>query len=168
DFFVVPTLAFRLLFVFVVLRHDRRELVYLNVTDHPTALRTARQRTIRKLIACSGRAVVVVQQPRLTARSNERGCHAQVGSRARSTRYRAPDGFALHGSALRTRRGRGAADASRKGSDGRDTPSGSSARSAPHTRWHSVPGQASARSAPPRLGRCDGIPPSTCRPGRRG
>src|SRR5262245_40219471 len=43
DFFVVPTLAFRLLFVFVVLRHDRRELVYLNVTDHPTALWTARQ-----------------------------------------------------------------------------------------------------------------------------
>jgi putative transposase len=37
DFFVVPTLAFRLLFVFVVLRHDRRELVHFNVTDHPTA-----------------------------------------------------------------------------------------------------------------------------------
>jgi putative transposase len=45
DFFVVPSLAFRLLFVFVVLRHDRRELVHLNVTDHPTALWTARQIT---------------------------------------------------------------------------------------------------------------------------
>jgi putative transposase len=43
DFFVAPTLAFRLLFVFVVLRHDRRELVHLDVTDHPTALWTARQ-----------------------------------------------------------------------------------------------------------------------------
>jgi putative transposase len=43
DFFVVPTLAFRLLFVFVVLRHDRRELVHLNVTDHPTAAWAARQ-----------------------------------------------------------------------------------------------------------------------------
>ena len=43
DFFLVPTLAFRLLFVFVVLRHDRRELLHLNVTDHPTAVWTARQ-----------------------------------------------------------------------------------------------------------------------------
>ena len=36
DFFVVPTLTFRLLFAFIVLRHDRRELVHVNVTDHPT------------------------------------------------------------------------------------------------------------------------------------
>jgi putative transposase len=43
DFFVVPTLTFRLLFVFVVLRHDRRELIHLNVTDHPSAVWTARQ-----------------------------------------------------------------------------------------------------------------------------
>jgi len=43
DFFIVPTLTFRLLFVFVVLRHDRRELVHLNVTDHPTAVWTTRQ-----------------------------------------------------------------------------------------------------------------------------
>ena len=43
DFFVVPTLTVRLLFVFVVLRHDRRELLHLNVTDHPTAVWTAQQ-----------------------------------------------------------------------------------------------------------------------------
>ena len=43
DFFLVPTLTFRLLFVFVVLRHDRRELLHLNVTDHPTAVWTAQQ-----------------------------------------------------------------------------------------------------------------------------
>jgi putative transposase len=43
DFFLVPTLTFRLLFVFVVLRHERRELLHLNVTDHPTASWTARQ-----------------------------------------------------------------------------------------------------------------------------
>jgi putative transposase len=39
----VPTLTFRLLFVFVVLRHDRRELLHVNVTEHPTASWTARQ-----------------------------------------------------------------------------------------------------------------------------
>ena len=43
DFFLVVTLTFRLLFVFVVLRHERRELLHLNVTDHPTATWTARQ-----------------------------------------------------------------------------------------------------------------------------
>jgi len=43
DFFLVPTLTFRLLFVFVVLRHHRRELIHINVTDHPTAAWTARQ-----------------------------------------------------------------------------------------------------------------------------
>jgi hypothetical protein len=35
DFFIVPTLTFRLLFGFVILRHDRRELVHIGVTDHP-------------------------------------------------------------------------------------------------------------------------------------
>jgi len=43
DFFVVPTLTFRLLFAFLVLRHDRRHLVHINVTTHPTATWTARQ-----------------------------------------------------------------------------------------------------------------------------
>jgi hypothetical protein len=40
---VVPTLTFRLLFAFVILRHDRRELVQIDVTDHPTATGAARQ-----------------------------------------------------------------------------------------------------------------------------
>ena len=43
DFFLVPTLTFRLLFVFVVLRHERRELLHINVTDHPSAVWTAQQ-----------------------------------------------------------------------------------------------------------------------------
>ena len=43
DFFVVPTLTFRLLFGFLILRHNRRELVHVNVTDHPTAAWTAHQ-----------------------------------------------------------------------------------------------------------------------------
>src|SRR2546428_11669937 len=43
DFFVVPTLTFHLLFGFLILRHDRRELVRVNVTDHPTAAWAAHQ-----------------------------------------------------------------------------------------------------------------------------
>lgn len=37
DFFVVPTVTFRLLYGFVVLRHDRRQVVHFDVTQHPTA-----------------------------------------------------------------------------------------------------------------------------------
>ena len=37
DFFVVPTATFRLLFVFVILSHDRRRPVHFAVTSHPTA-----------------------------------------------------------------------------------------------------------------------------------
>jgi len=43
DFFVVPTATFRVLFVFVVLAHDRRRIVHFNVTEHPTAEWTAQQ-----------------------------------------------------------------------------------------------------------------------------
>ena len=43
DFFTVPTVTFRVLFVFVVLRHDRRRVVHFNVTDSQTAKWTAQQ-----------------------------------------------------------------------------------------------------------------------------
>jgi transposase InsO family protein len=43
DFFTVPTATFRVLFVLVVLSHDRREILHTNVTESPTAEWTARQ-----------------------------------------------------------------------------------------------------------------------------
>ncbi len=43
DFFVVATVRFRLLYCFIVLRHDRRRVVHLNITPHPTARWTAQQ-----------------------------------------------------------------------------------------------------------------------------
>jgi len=43
DFFTVPTATFRVLFVFVVLAHERRRILHFNVTDHPTAEWTAQQ-----------------------------------------------------------------------------------------------------------------------------
>ncbi|MGQ0552650.1 MAG: integrase core domain-containing protein [Planctomycetota bacterium] len=45
DFFVVPTLTFKRLYGFVVLSHDRRRIVHVGVTAHPTAEWTARQVT---------------------------------------------------------------------------------------------------------------------------
>ena len=43
DFFTVPTVTGRILFVFVVLLHHRRRTVHFNVTEHPTAAWTAQQ-----------------------------------------------------------------------------------------------------------------------------
>ena len=37
DLLVVPALSFRLLFGLLILRHDRREILWLGVTAHPTA-----------------------------------------------------------------------------------------------------------------------------------
>ena len=43
DFFVVPTATCRLLFVLVLLAHDRRRVVHMAVTEHPTAAWTVQQ-----------------------------------------------------------------------------------------------------------------------------
>jgi transposase InsO family protein len=43
DFFTVPTATFRILYGFIVLSHDRRQIVHFNVTEHPTAQWTAQQ-----------------------------------------------------------------------------------------------------------------------------
>jgi transposase InsO family protein len=43
DFFTVPTATFRILYVLIVLSHDRRRIVHFNVTAHPTAQWTAQQ-----------------------------------------------------------------------------------------------------------------------------
>jgi putative transposase len=43
DFFTVPTIRFQVLYVFLILAHDRRRIVHFNVTAHPTADWTAQQ-----------------------------------------------------------------------------------------------------------------------------
>ncbi len=45
DFLIVPTVGFKLLFVLVILRHQRRRLISLSVTANPTAEWIARQVT---------------------------------------------------------------------------------------------------------------------------
>jgi transposase InsO family protein len=43
DFFTVPTIPFHVLYVFMVLAHDRRRILHFNVTAHPTAEWTGQQ-----------------------------------------------------------------------------------------------------------------------------
>jgi transposase InsO family protein len=45
DLLIVPTVGFDLLYAFVIVRLDRRELVWINVTTNPTAEWIARQLT---------------------------------------------------------------------------------------------------------------------------
>src|SRR5215203_1277215 len=45
DLFIVPTIGFDLLYAFVIVRLDRRDVVWINVTTNPTAEWVARQLT---------------------------------------------------------------------------------------------------------------------------
>src|ERR1700726_3426894 len=45
DLFVVPTIGFDLLYTLIIMRLDRRDFVWINVTAHPTAEWIARQIT---------------------------------------------------------------------------------------------------------------------------
>jgi len=43
DFMTVPTATFRVLYVLIILAHDRRRVLHFNVTEHPTAQWTGQQ-----------------------------------------------------------------------------------------------------------------------------
>jgi hypothetical protein len=38
DFFTVPTITFGVLYCFFVISHDRRKILHINVTKHPTGM----------------------------------------------------------------------------------------------------------------------------------
>ena len=63
DFFVVPTVTFKLLYGFVVLSHDLRRILHVGVTAHPTAEWTAQQ--LREAFPGDG------TEPRFLLRDND-------------------------------------------------------------------------------------------------
>jgi hypothetical protein len=73
DFYTVPAVTFGILYVFIVLRHDRREIVHFNVTEHPTAQWSAQQireafrfeTTLRCLVRDRGRIYADAVQRRI-------------------------------------------------------------------------------------------------------
>ena len=75
DLFVVPTIGFDLLYVFVIVCLDRRELVWINVTANPTAEWVARQLT---------EAFPWDEAPRYVIRDRDRIYGAVVTSRLRA------------------------------------------------------------------------------------
>ena len=86
DFFVAPTATYRLLFVLVLLAHERRRVVHVAVTEHPTAAWTAQQ-----LRTAFSDTVLIreVDDAMLQGCCNGRGAtlDAQLGEHDRSRRY---------------------------------------------------------------------------------
>jgi hypothetical protein len=95
DFFVVPTLTFRLLNGFVVLSHDPRRILHVGVTGHPTAEWTARQ----IVEAIPGDE----SQPRLPTEGSPALCLAPI-RRARAAGARAPSRASRDHAAVVSRR----------------------------------------------------------------
>jgi len=75
DFFVVPTATFRVLYVLLIMRHDRRRILHINVTTAPNAAWTARQ-----VIGAFPYADV----PRFLLHDRDRTFASDVARRARS------------------------------------------------------------------------------------
>ena len=75
DLFVVPTIGFDLLYAFVIVRIDRRDLVWINVTTNPTAEWVARQLT---------EAFPWNEAPRYMIRDRDRICGTVVTRRLRA------------------------------------------------------------------------------------
>jgi transposase InsO family protein len=79
DLFVVPTIGFDLLYAYIIVRLDRRELVWISVTTHPTAEWVARQIT---------EAFPWNEAPRYMIRDRDRIYGAVVTRRVRATGIR--------------------------------------------------------------------------------
>ena len=79
DLFVVPTIGFDLLYAYIIVRLDRRELVWISVTTHPTAEWVARQIT---------EAFPWNEAPRYMIRDRDRIYGAVVTRRLRSVGIR--------------------------------------------------------------------------------
>ena len=75
DLLVAPTIGFGLLYVLVIVRLERRKLVWINVTSHPTAEWIARQVT---------EAFPWAEAPRYLIRDRDRVYGAAVTHRLRA------------------------------------------------------------------------------------
>ena len=82
DFFIVPTATFRVLFVFILLAHERRRIVHFNITEHPTAQWTAQQ-IVEAFPGIPRRATYYGTETRSTAPHSNHGSRTWVWKRSR-------------------------------------------------------------------------------------
>jgi putative transposase len=92
DFFVVPTVTYRLLFVLVLLAHDRRRIRHIAVTAHPTAVWTAQQlRGVpvgrgASLLASRSRSCIRLRRGHREGDGNRRSADSPAGALAKCLR----------------------------------------------------------------------------------
>jgi len=84
DFFVVPTATCRLLFVLIILAHERWRVVHVAVTDHPTAAWTAQQ--LREAVSLERRTSLSDPRSRFGVPCLD---HDRRGARHRGSPHRA-------------------------------------------------------------------------------
>ena len=88
DLFVVVTATFRMLYVLFVIRHGRREIVHVNVTQHPTAKWVAQQ--IREAFPFDTAPKYLVFDRDSTFSADVVAAVKVVGAKPTRTAYRAP------------------------------------------------------------------------------
>jgi len=88
DFFVVPSVTFRLLYGFFVIHHGTRQILHFNVTEHPTAQWVIQQLreafpwdTARRYLICDNDTIFSVA---VTAVAKS------IGTKLKRTAYRSP------------------------------------------------------------------------------
>ena len=87
DLFVIPTIGFKLLYGLVILRLERRRLVWINVTAHPTADWIARQITEAFPWDEAPRSSSAIVTPPMVSRLHA-GCEPWVSEIGRSRHVR--------------------------------------------------------------------------------
>ena len=88
DLFVVVTVTFRVLYVLIVIRHGRRELVHFNVTQYPTANWVAQQ--IREAFPFDTAPRHLIFDRDSTFSAEVVGAVKAVGAKPTRTAYRSP------------------------------------------------------------------------------
>ena len=88
DLFVAPTIGFDLLYALVIVRLDRRDLVWINVTANPTAEWIARQ--ITEAFPWNNAPQYLIRDRDGILRHDRHtptACHGHPGQAYRTTRY---------------------------------------------------------------------------------
>jgi transposase InsO family protein len=88
DFFIVPTVTFRVLYCFFVIEHQRRKILHCNVTQHPTAEWIVQQLREAFPEPCRYRYVILDQDRKFDAEVE--GFLTAAGLQAKRTSVRAP------------------------------------------------------------------------------
>jgi hypothetical protein len=83
DLFVVPTIGFDLLYAFIIVRLDRRDLAWINVTTNPTAEWVA-----RRITEASGRFPPVAKELTTNCRNSLRFAQPRDSENGNTSRFK--------------------------------------------------------------------------------